>query len=137
MAVEIPEEFIDLLQRPIVASLATLMPSFQPQVTPVWFSFDGEKIWINTARNRQKDANMLERPRVSILIIDPNDPYRYMEVRGEVVEQTEEGAVDHINQLSAAYRNQPDYYATNPALRETQTRVIYKIKPTHVVARYA
>jgi PPOX class probable F420-dependent enzyme len=137
MAVEIPEEFIDLLQRPIVAALSTLMPSLQPQTTPVWFSFDGDKIWINTARNRQKDFNMMERPRVSILIIDPRDPYRYMEVRGEVVEETEEGAVDHINQLSAAYRNKPDYYATNPKKRETETRVIYKIKPTHVVARNA
>jgi PPOX class probable F420-dependent enzyme len=137
MAVEIPEEFIDLLQRPIVAALSTLMPSMQPQTTPVWFSFDGQKIWINTARNRQKDYNMMERPRVSILIIDPNNPYRYMEVRGDVVEETEEGAVDHINQLSAAYRNQPDYYATNPQRRQTETRVIYKILPTHIVARNA
>jgi PPOX class probable F420-dependent enzyme len=137
MAVEIPEQFIDLLQRPIVAALSTLMPSMQPQTTPVWFSFDGEKIWINTARNRQKDFNMTERPRVSLLIIDPNNPYRYMEVRGEVVEETEEGAVDHINRLSAAYRNRPDYYGTNPTKRQTETRVIYKILPTHIVARNA
>ncbi len=135
MSVEIPEKYLDLLQRPIVAALSTLMPDLQPQTTPVWFSFDGKQIWINTARNRQKDENMTERPRVSVLVIDPDNPYRYIEVRGTVVEQTEEGGVDHINQLSAAYTNQPDYYASNPLQRERETRVIYKIDPTRVIVR--
>ncbi len=135
MSVEIPEKYLDLLQRPIVAALSTLMPDFQPQVTPVWFSFDGDSIWINTVRDRQKDENMSVRPRVSLLVVDPDNPYRYIEVRGNVADQTEEGAVDHINQLSAAYANQPDYYATNPLQRERETRVIYKIEPTRVIAR--
>lgn len=130
----IPSEYLDLLQRPIVVSLVTLMPDNQPQATPVWFSFDGERLWVNTARGRQKDENMTERPQVTVLSIDPNNPYRYIEVRGVIDEITEEGAVDHINQLSAAYVNQPEYYARNPEQRNRETRVIFKIRPTKVAA---
>lgn len=135
MSVQIPEAYLDLVQRPIVVTLVTLMPDYQPQATPVWFSFDGTYIWVNTARNRQKDRNMTERPQVTILSLDPQNPYRYLEIRGEVAEVTEEGAVDHINQLSAVYFNRPEYYANNPEQRFRETRVIYKIKPTHVVAQ--
>jgi hypothetical protein len=129
----IPEEFIDLLQRPIVAVLVTLMPDNQPQATPVWFSYDGELIWVNTARNRQKDRNMTERPQVTVLLIDPDDAYRYLEIRGHVTEQTEEGGLDHINQLSAAYENKPDFFGDNIARKNREIRVIYKIKPVRVV----
>src|SRR5688500_1412555 len=110
MAVTIPDRIKDLLERPIVVTLATTMENNTPQATPVWFNWDGERIWINTARGRAKDDNMTERPNVSILSVDPDNPYRYLEVRGVVDEITEEGAVDHINLLSARYRNQPDYY---------------------------
>lgn len=133
MSEQIPQNALDLLQRPIVVTLVTVMPDNQPQATPVWFSFDGEMIWVNTARGRQKDRNMTERPQVTILSIDPENPYRYIEVRGQIAESTEEGAVDHINQLSDAYTGNPDYYSRNPGGRERETRVIYKIKPEHVV----
>jgi PPOX class probable F420-dependent enzyme len=99
----------------------------------VWFSFDGTHIWINTARGRQKDRNMLERPVVSVLSVDPENPYRYLEVRGVVDEVTEDGAVDHINYLSGRYTGNPDYYKANPQQRERETRVIFKIKPTKFV----
>lgn len=133
MSEPIPQDFKDLLDRPIVVTLVTLMPDGQPQATPVWCSYDGEYVLINTARNRQKDRNMTERPRVSILSIDPDNPYRWLEVRGTVDAITENGAVDHINQLSAKYRNQPDYYARNPDQKNRETRVIYKIRPVRVV----
>jgi PPOX class probable F420-dependent enzyme len=129
----IPESKRDLLERPIVVTLTTVMPDNSPQSTPVWFSFDGTHIWINTARGRQKDRNMLERPVVSVLSVDPENPYRYLEVRGVVDEVTEDGAVDHINYLSGRYTGNPDYYKANPQQRERETRVIFKIKPTKFV----
>lgn len=69
-----------------------------------------------------------------MLAIDPQNPYRYLEVRGRVAEVTEDGALDHINRLSALYVNRPDYYAGNPSQRGKETRVIYKIAPEHVNA---
>lgn len=129
----IPESKRDLLERPIVVTLTTVMPDNSPQSTPVWFSFDGTHIWINTARGRQKDRNMLERPVVSVLSVDPENPYRYLEVRGVVDEITEDGAVDHINYLSGRYTGNSDYYKNNPQQRDRETRVIFKIKPTKFV----
>lgn len=129
----VPESKRDLLERPIVVTLTTVMPDNSPQSTPVWFSFDGTHIWINTARGRQKDRNMLERPVVSVLSVDPENPYRYLEVRGVVDEVTEDGAVDHINFLSGRYTGNPDYYKANPQQRDRETRVIFKIKPTKFV----
>lgn len=106
--------------------LATLMPDGSPQVTPVWFSTDNEHILINTAEGRLKDKNMKARSKVAMTIQDPNDRYRYIGIRGEVVGSTYEGALDHIDMLSRRYDDKP----WKP--REGQTRIIYKIKPTHV-----
>ncbi len=131
---QIPASHADLLERPVVVTLVTLMPDQQPQATPIWISYDGELLWVNTARGRQKDLNMTQRPKVTVLAVDPQNPYRYLEVRGEVVAVTEEGAVDHINSLSAKYRNQPDYYAGNPSMRGKETRVIFKVRPVRVIA---
>lgn len=125
----LPEAKKDLLERPIVVTLVTLMPDSQPQANPVWFSYDGEYIWVNSAKGRQKDKNMRARSKVTVLSLDPDNPYRYLEVRGEVVEITEEGAVDHINFLSGRYTGNADYYSRQPEVRERETRVIYKIKP--------
>lgn len=134
MSATIPDSIKDLLERPIVVTLATVMSDGAPQATPVWFSWDGELIWINTARGRAKDRNMTERGVVSILSVDPDNPYRYLEIRGEVVEITEQGGVDHINQLSARYLNRPDYYGNDHARKASETRVIYKVRPIRVFA---
>lgn len=134
MAVPIPEKFRDLFERPVVVSLVTIMPNGQPQATPVWCSYDGEHILINSARGRQKDRNMERDPRVTILVVDPNNVYRWLEVRGRITEITEEGGVDHINALSKKYRGNADYYSANPQMRGKETRVIYKVEPTHVNA---
>ncbi len=129
----IPADKQDLVERPIVATLVTLMPDNQPQATPVWFSYDGTHIWVNTAKGRQKDTNMRERPQVTLLVIDPENPYRYLELRGKIDEITEEGAVDHIDSLCARYFGRESYYANNPELRYQEVRVIFKIMPTHIV----
>lgn len=128
-----PADKLDLLERPIVVTLVTVMPDGQPQATPVWFHWDGTHVWINTARGRQKDRNMLERPKVSILSVDPENPYRYLEVRGVVDQVTEEGGVDHINFLSGRYTGDSDYYGRNPAGKNKETRVIFKIKPVKFI----
>jgi PPOX class probable F420-dependent enzyme len=134
MTPSIPDTHKDLLERPIVVTLVTLMPDNQPQATPVWFSFDGTHIWINTAKGRAKANNMIERPQVTVLSVDPENPYRYLEVRGTVETVTEEGGVDHINSLSARYTGKSDFFAGMEDRRHTEKRVIYKIKPHRVIA---
>lgn len=133
MSATIPDTHKDLLARPIVVTFVTMMPDGQPQATPVWFSYDGKTVKINSARGRQKDKNLQQNPRVTVLAIDPEDPYRWIEVRGVVDEITEEGAVDHINELSMRYMNQIYYGGRWPVERQNQeTRVIYKIRLTRV-----
>ena len=105
------------------AFLGTIMPDGSPQVTPVWFNSDGEHILINSAKGRVKDRNMRVRPAVAMTIMDMENPYRYLQVRGQVVEITEEGAEEHINVLSAKYFGRPF------SLPQGEIRVIYKIKP--------
>jgi PPOX class probable F420-dependent enzyme len=122
-----PEKFLDLLQDETKAFLylATILSDGSPQVTPVWFSTDGEYILINTAEGRAKDRNMKARPKVAMTIQDPNDPYRYLGIRGEVVSYTREGADDHINALSFKYHGRPYNIPAG------QRRIIFRIRPTH------
>ncbi len=129
----IPEEARDLLERPIVVTLVTLMEDHKPQATPVWIDYDGTHVLVNSARGRAKDRNMEARPDVTVLSIDPDNPYRYMEIRGRVTEITEEGATEHISKMAKKYFNRDDYYENNPALREQETRVLYKIAPERVI----
>lgn len=134
MAVSLPDSHRDLLDGPVVVVLVTVMPNGQPQATPVWCNTDGNHILVNTARGRQKDRNMSRNPKVTVLAIDPKNPFRWIEVRGQVVEITEEGAVEHINALSKLYTGNPDYYSFNPAARGKEMRVIYRIEPQRVIA---
>lgn len=122
-----PKDFLDLLndKSKSLLYLATLMPDGSPQVTPVWFDIDGEYILVNTNEGRVKDRNMKARPQVAMTIQDPNDPYRYLGIRGEVVGRTTEGADEHINKLSIRYDNKSWTYRTE------QRRIIYRIKPIH------
>jgi PPOX class probable F420-dependent enzyme len=122
-----PTDFLDLLKEETKALLylATIMPDGSPQVTPVWFSVDGEDILINTNEGRVKDKNMKARPRVAMAIQDPHKQDRYLGMRGEVVGYTREGADEHINWLSLKYYNKPWTY------QEGQRRIIYRINPLH------
>ena len=125
---KIPEAFLDLLTRPTFAHLATIMPDGTPQVTPVWFDFDGAHVIVNSARGRQKDRNMRRNPNVAVEIMDPENPYRYIQIRGKVVEITEEGGDDSIDSLARKYLNVDSY----PNRRPGEVRVIYKISPERV-----
>jgi PPOX class probable F420-dependent enzyme len=124
----IPDTHKDLLEKAAFGSLGTLMKDGQPQVTPVWVDYDGEYVRINSAKGRVKDINMRRDPRVSISLQDPANPYRYMEIRGKVVEITENGADDHINKLSKKYLGNPVY----PFRKPGEVRVTYKIEPQKV-----
>ena len=126
----IPHDYRDLFEGRALAHLATLMPNGAPQVTPLWVMLDeAGYIIVNSARGRQKDRNMRARPQVALSIGDPAKPQRYIQVRGRVVEVTEEGANDVINRLSHRY-NGRDY-----PFVEGQVRVTYKIRPDHVQPR--
>jgi len=122
---EIPVEYRDLLTKKAFAHLATLMPDGAPQVTPVWFDEEGHHLRVNSAVGRLKDRNIRRDPRVSLSIMDPDNPYRYLEVRGRVVEITEMGAESHIDALAKKYMGVARYPFHQPGVR----RVIYKIEP--------
>jgi PPOX class probable F420-dependent enzyme len=122
---EMPNKFADLFSKKALASLATLMPNGHPQVTPVWCDFDGENVIVNTAVGRVKDRNLQRDGRASLAIIDPDNPYRYLEVRGTVVERTEDGADAHIDSMAKKYLGLDKYPGRQPG----EVRVIFKIKP--------
>lgn len=128
MSQAIPDSHKDLLEKAAFGSLGTLMKDGQPQVTPVWVDYDGKYVRINSAKGRVKDINMRRDPRVSISLQDPANPYRYLEIRGKVVEITENGADDHINKLSQKYLGKPVYPFRQPG----EVRVTYKIEPQKV-----
>jgi len=128
----IPESYRDLFERRVFAVLGTVMPSGQPQLTPIWLSLKDGLIWVNTARGRQKDRNLHRDGRATLCLYDPDNPYRWIEVRGRVVEETEAGALENINELSEKYNGEPDYYKNMPERRQHETRVIYKIQPERI-----
>src|SRR6266496_1345957 len=109
MSLPIPESHLDLLTQPIHGVLTTMMPDGQPQSSLVWCDEDGACARFNTTRERQKGRNMAANPKVSLLIVDPEDTSRYIEIRGEV-ELVEAGAHDHLDQLTRAYTRHPHYY---------------------------
>jgi anthraniloyl-CoA monooxygenase len=126
----IPADFRDLFQKRTFAHLSTLMPDGTPHVTPVWVDYDGAHILVNSAAGRLKDRNMEQRPAVAIEIQDPDNPNRYLLVRGMVIEITEAGADEHLDKLSPRYLNRESY---PPAMRfPGEVRRLYKIEPKHV-----
>jgi PPOX class probable F420-dependent enzyme len=126
----IPEKYRDLFSKPAFANLATLMPNGTPQVTPVWIDYDGKHVIFNSAKGRQKDRNVRREPRVALTIMDPENPYRYLEVRGRVKEITENGADAHIDKMAKKYLNKDKYPYRQPG----EVRVLYKIEPEHTQA---
>ncbi|GAB4581401.1 MAG: hypothetical protein Fur0022_41480 [Anaerolineales bacterium] len=126
--ISIPASHHDLLtnEKRALAFLGTVMADGCPQVTPVWFNHDDEYFYINTARGRVKDRNLRARPAVALTISDPADSYRYIQVRGRVVEFTEEGAKEHMDTLSYKYEGKPWN------LPAGQVRVIFKILPERI-----
>jgi PPOX class probable F420-dependent enzyme len=124
MAAKIPSKYLDLLTDKIAfAELATIMPDGSPQVTPVWFEYNDGAIRINTAQGRRKVSNLEGNPRVAMAIVDPSNPYRYLQIRGHVTGSTEQGADAHIDALAKRYLNQDKY----PFRAAGEVRVIFDI----------
>lgn len=127
----VPTQYRDLLdERPVLVSLATVQPDGQPQVTPVWLDMEGDRLRVNTAKGRQKHLNMDERKMVTVLAVDPDNPFRYIEVRGRVTEIREEGGDAHIDALATKYLGVDVYPGHTP----DETRIICYVEPTRVYA---
>ncbi|MBI1737148.1 MAG: PPOX class F420-dependent oxidoreductase [Candidatus Rokubacteria bacterium] len=122
------EKYRDLFDKKAFAHLATVGAAGTPQVTPVWCDFDGTHVRINTARGRVKDRNLKANPRVALSILDPDDPYRYVQVQGRVTEMTEQGADQHIDALAKKYLGQDRYPYRQPG----EVRVMVKIAAERV-----
>jgi PPOX class probable F420-dependent enzyme len=121
----IPASHLDLFSKKAFAHLATVMADGKPQVTPVWVDYDGRHVLINTAEGRLKDKNMQRDGRIALSIADPDNPYRYLEVRGRVVERTHAGADAHIDAMATKYLGQDKYPFRQPG----EVRVLYKVMP--------
>jgi PPOX class probable F420-dependent enzyme len=127
---EIPLNYRDLLEdeKRAFLDLATTMPDGSPQVTPVWFNHDGDTLLINSAKGRVKDHNMRTHPEVACLIVDPDNPYRYVQIMGRVEEIVEDKAVaeKHINDLNEKYHGKRGYPIGDAE------RVQYRIRPEQI-----
>ncbi len=126
----LPDALLDLLRRPSPCFLATLMPDGSPQLTQTWVDTDGHDVLVNTVRGHQKVRNIERDPRVALNVADPDDPSRYFEVRGRVVEVTEDGAREHIDELSQRYigRAYPWFGGRD------QVRLLIRIAPDKVTS---
>jgi len=134
MIVAIPDTHCDLLVKPIHGVLSTMMPDGQPQSSIVWADYDGSYVLINTTLERQKGRNMCVNPKVALLVIDPRDVSRWIEVRGNVVEIQREGAEAHADKLTRLYTGKQRFYGDIYPVEQKQkeTRVIVKIEPIKV-----
>jgi PPOX class probable F420-dependent enzyme len=122
----IPEKYLDLLRdKKAFANLATVMSDGSPQVTPIWFDYTDGKVRVNTARGRVKERNMKVGTKVALAIMDPDNPYRYLQLRGKVVRVTEDGADAHIDSLAKKYLGRDKY----PFRAQNEVRVSYEIEP--------
>ena len=124
---EIPPEFRDLFEKRSFAFVATLLPDGAPHVTPTWVDFDGEHVLVNVVADSRKDRNVRKDPRITLAIADPENPYRYLSVRGEVVERREEGAREHLDELAERYTGEAEYPGP-----DGQDRVVLVVRPDAV-----
>jgi PPOX class probable F420-dependent enzyme len=136
---EIPTSHLDLVECPPVAALTTVMRDGYPQTSVVWCDRDpdGTCVRVNTMRVFAKERNMRRDPRVTLLCYDPSEPLRYLEVRGTVVEMTEDGATEHLDALASKYMGRPVQYFGEciPAhFAATEAPVLCRIRPDRVVA---
>ena len=126
--VTIPDSHRDILEGRNFAHIATNMPDGSPQTTPVWIDVEGDTVLFNTGEGRQKDRNLRRDGRTAISVIDSGNPYRYIQLRGTVVERTTDGGDAHIDKLAKKYLGLESYPYRNPR----EKRVIYRVTPEHV-----
>ena len=130
----IPDSHRDLLEGPVNVVLTTVMPDGQPQTTPIWCNLDGDEVLINSMKQFRKQKNMRLNPKVTLLAYRLKQPLRNIEVRGQVVEMTEEGALEHLNELNMLYGSGPEFFgdSVDAELRHKFTPVKIRIRPVRV-----
>ena len=132
----IPESHLELIDGPYTVALSTVMPDGQPQTTPVWCNRKGDCIFINVMKGFRKEKNMRLNPKVSLLVYDTKNPLHNIEIRGLVIEMMEDGAVEHLDELTRLYLGKSDakfFGDSIPAeLQSRYTPVRIKISPTHI-----
>ncbi|CAN5688459.1 PPOX class F420-dependent oxidoreductase [soil metagenome] len=124
---QIPEGYGDLLETNALIHVATIGPDGEPQSNPVWFDWDGEYIKFSQTKTRQKYRNVERDPRIAVSIVDPENPYRYLEVRGEVTEVEEDPNNDFINAMAMKYLGMDEYPYHQPG----DERIVLYLKPDH------
>ncbi len=136
MSSKVPASHVDLLTGPYFAVLTTVAPSGQPENTVVWCSWDGEHVLVNTADGRRKPANVRNNPKVALTVIDPQNPFRWIDVRGEVAEIVPDPDYANINAHAKLYAGVDEYYGgVSPIeMKGKEDRIIFKIRPDRVLA---
>jgi PPOX class probable F420-dependent enzyme len=134
MAIPIPDTHCDLLTEPIHGVLSTMMLDGQPQSSIVWVDYDGTYVLINTTLERQKGRNMCANPKVALLVIDPKNVSRWIEIRGNVVQISRDGVEAHADKLTQLYTGKQHFYGDiyPPEQKQKETRVIVKIEPLKI-----
>ena len=128
---EIPQTLLDLLEKKGFAHLATVGTDGQLHTSPVWYDWDGEYVLVSHTKERQKYRNVVKDPRVALSILDPENPYRYLEIRGVVEEIVDDPEKTLIHKLAKKYQDLDAYPYDGPG----DNRVIFKIKPERVPTR--
>ena len=123
----IPEDYKDLLESKALATIATIGPKGEPQSSPVWFDWDGTHILFSLIKTRQKYHNLQREPRIALSIIDPENLYRYLEIRGKVVRIDEDPDLKFINSMAKKYLNLDLY----PYHKPGEERVVVFVQPEH------
>ncbi len=134
MTVTIPDSHCDLFSGAVHGVLTTMMPDGQPQSSIVWIDYDGVYVLINTTMERQKGRNMRCNSKVTLLVIDPKNNSRWIEVRGKVMEMTPVGAQEHADKLTRLYTSKRHFYGDIYPVdqKHKETRVIVKIEPVKI-----
>ena len=134
MFATIPKSHRDLLTSPVHGILTTIMPDGQPQCSMVWVDYDGIHLLINTTLERRKGRNMRANRKVTLLVIDPANNSRWIEVRGKIVEITRIGAEAHADTLTQRYTGKRHFYGDIYPVEQKnkETRVIFKIEPQKI-----
>jgi PPOX class probable F420-dependent enzyme len=132
---KIPDSHIDLIEGPVFSILTTIAPDGMPENSVIWCSWDGDHVLVNTAEGRRKDKNIRSNPKVALTAVDPENPYRWIDVRGTVDQIVDDPDYSNINAHAKIYAGVDEYYGgVAPAeSRGTERRIIFKIKPERVV----
>lgn len=131
----IPDSHKDLLENAYIAVFTTVSPSNKPENTAVWFSWDGEYILINSKEGRRKPDNIRKNPNVAVTILDPKDPYHWIDIRGVVEEIIPDPDYANINAHAKRYEGVDEYYGGYAPIERkgTEERIVFKIKPLRVI----